>query len=101
MLQIKCSLFVSFFFNVKAIFFSGEASCGYNTAGIIFYFILFFCIKYLNFYFNVQEKPPIGEPFGQRNAAVETEPFPGYWIRIQAGICGFYRKKTNKKTQRA
>lgn len=70
---------------------------------LFFIFILFFCIKYLNFYFNVQEKPPIGEPFGQRNAAVETEPFPGYWIRIQAGICGFYRKKkTNKKkTQRA
>lgn len=46
MLQIKCSLFGSFFFfNVKAIFFSGEASCGYNTAGIIFYFYFIFLHK--------------------------------------------------------
>lgn len=88
--KLNVPFFVSFF-NVKAIFyFSGEASSGHNTACFIFTF--FFCIKYLNFDFNVQEKPPIGEPFGQRDAAVETEPFPGYWIRIRAGICGFTRK---------
>lgn len=57
----KLNVPFSFLFGkIKAIFSSGEASCGYNTACIItFYFIFFyFFIKYLNFDLNVQEKPP-------------------------------------------
>lgn len=51
-----------FFFLKLKLYFPQETLVADIILPVLFFTFFFFLIKYLNFYFNVQEKPPNVEP---------------------------------------
>lgn len=82
--------FLFLFFFVEAIFFF------FNQEKLVADIILpvLFLHKIPELFFKAQEKATNHTAVWQTNAAMETHPFPGYWVRIQAGICGLTEKYT-------